>query len=107
MGEVAIAVYRPKPGMGTRLREVVSRHYPALLAGGFVTGQQAFVMRAASGAVVEVFEWVSRERKMAAHADPAVLQVWDDFEACAEFPELAALAEAGHPFATFEGMNSS
>lgn len=97
MGEVAIAVYRPKPGMGTRLREVVSRHYPAHLAGGFVTGQPAFVMRAASGTIVEVFDWPSQERKMAAHADPEMLQVWDAFEACARFPELAALAEAGHP----------
>jgi hypothetical protein len=104
MPPIAIACYRPLPGLEERLLDLVRRHHPALQAAGFATARQAFVMRAEDGTIVEVFEWTSTAAKMQAHEDAAVREIWDEMEACATFPELSSLREAANARASFEPL---
>jgi hypothetical protein len=38
-------------------------------------------MRTAGGTIVEIFEWVSQQAIAGAHNNPAVLDLWKQFEA--------------------------
>ena len=102
MGRIATACYRPRPGSDGRLAEVVREHQTVLRAGGFAAGRPPVVMRSEDGTVIEIFEWASREKKEAAHRDPAVLAVWARLEECAEIAALADLAEGTRQFASFD-----
>jgi quinol monooxygenase YgiN len=59
-------------------------------------------MRARDGTIVEVSEWKSREAIDAAHKNPNVLAMWEEFFALCDCVPLNTLAEAGEMFAGFE-----
>jgi hypothetical protein len=102
MGEFVIAVYKPKEGREQELAEIVRRHVPILRAEGLVTDRPAYAMRSSSGAVVEVFEWLSKEAIDRAHTNPAVAKLWEEFGAVSDYGTLAELPEANQMFAGFE-----
>ncbi len=105
MGRFVIAAYRPKPGRQAQLIELVSRHAGVLRAQGLISDRSAYVMRAAGGTVLEVFEWRSAEAIDEAHRNSAVQALWAEFgDACAYAP-LIELAEAQHPFAEFDAVS--
>ena len=104
MGRFVIAAYKPKPGMEPQLDAVVARHMKVLAAEGLVTDRPAYVMRAADGTVVEVFEWRSAEAIEQAHKSPAVGQLWGEFAAVCDYVPLVTLNEAQQPFAEFESL---
>src|SRR5205814_1331609 len=66
---VSIA-YRPKPGKGDELLELVQSRVPTLRQEGLVTDRAPTIMRARDGTIVEVSEWKSREAIDAAHKNP-------------------------------------
>ena len=101
MSHFAIACYRPKPGMESKLHDLVRSHFPVLAAQGLVTDRPPYIMQAGDGTVIEVFEWASLEAKNQAHRNEAVGQVWGKMAECADFPPIGDLAESRQPFSSF------
>ncbi len=104
MGRFAIVAYTPKAGMESQTLSVVWKHHDILRAHKLVTDRPAYVMRAAQGAVLEVFEWRSPESVEQAHRTPAVQALWEEFAAVCDFSPLSTLQEAGNMFAEFDSL---
>ena len=68
---------------------------------GLIWGTIPLVLRAADGTLLEIFEWVSQAAIDAAHENPAVLALWQRYEACCEYVTLGDLAEAKAMFPGF------
>jgi quinol monooxygenase YgiN len=100
----AIAAYRPKKGKERRLREVLKDHVPILRKEGLVTNRPPYLMRAADGTFVEVFEWKSAAAIEAAHQNPAVQAMWARFEEACTYESLVNLSESKEMFAIFESV---
>lgn len=105
MGEIVIAVYKPKQGKLDDLLKVVKDHVPTLRKLGYATDRPSQVMLASDGTVVEVFEWTSQEAVDKAHSDPAVHKLWGQFGACSDIGTIAALPGADQPFPHFKPVN--
>jgi hypothetical protein len=106
MGRIVIVAYRPKPGQRAALESLVRRHHARLLAQGLVTDRAPTLMRAADGAIVEVFEWISAAAIAAAHDTANVQQIWSEYSAVCDYVPLAELPEARELFAEFEPLVS-
>jgi quinol monooxygenase YgiN len=102
MGRFVIVAYSPKPGMADHLLAAVRKHLQVLRAEELVTDRPAYVMRAADGTVVEVFEWRSAEAIAKAHTAAAVQALWAEFGAACDYRPLSGLAECQQLFAEFE-----
>ena len=102
MAQFVIVAYRPKPGKESELLDLLKLHVPVLRGQGLATGRAAYVMRAANGVLVEVFECVSAEAVEAAHTNPTVLALWNQFWAVCDIETLANLPEAQRMFSPFE-----
>ena len=96
-----IVAYRPRPGQQAALLELVRGHVPILQRLGLATDRAPFVLQAADGSCVEVFEWASAAAIQAAHSHPEVHKLWAAFGAACEYVPLSQLAEAQGMFAEF------
>jgi quinol monooxygenase YgiN len=96
--------YRPIPGKGDELLELVRSRVLTLQKEGLVTDRAPTIMRARDGTIVEVSEWKSRKAIDAAHKNPNVLAMWEKFFAVCECVPLNNLAEAQEMFAGFEAV---
>jgi len=105
MGQMVIAVYRPRPGKEALLTELLRDHVSILRAEGLATARAPVLMRAKDGTMVEVFEWVSAETVARAHENPAVLAMWGRFEEACTYEKLASMPEASEMFAHFEPVD--
>ena len=104
MGRFVIVAYRPLPGKEQMLLDLTREHLPILRRLGLATDRESYVMRAADGTIIEVFEWKSAEAIAAAHQNP----VWADMcgrysEAC-EYIRLEGLEESKQMFAEFDSV---
>ncbi len=104
LGIYAIAAYRPKRGKEQQLREVLKDHLPILRKEGLVTDRPPYLMRAADGTFVEVFEWKSAAAIETAHENPQVRAMWARFEAACTYESLGNLKESKDLFANFESV---
>ena len=104
MGRCVIVAYTPKPAMAGRLRELVARHHRVLHGEGLVTDRPPWIMQAGDGTIVEVFEWRSVAAVAAAHENPTVQALWEEFAAVCEYRPLAGLAECAGLFAEFDAL---
>ena len=104
MGHFVIVAYTPKPGNEVQLLAAVKKHVQVLQEQALATDRPAYVMRAAGGAVVEVFEWRSAEAVSQAHTNPAVQALWAEFGAVCDYTPLARLTECQQMFAGFESV---
>jgi hypothetical protein len=104
MGEIVIAVYRPKPGQAEALAAEVRAHVPDLRAWGLATERPATAMRARDGTILEVFEWRDGGIE-AAHKDPRVLAMWERFGAACDMISLRDVAETAQLFAGFAPLD--
>ena len=110
MGRIVIACYRPKPGKQEALRRLILDHVATLRAQHLVTDRAPITMEAKDGTIVEVFEWVSSAAIEAAHTNPAVLAMWNQYESVCDYVPLNTVAEAADMFAEFtplEGVRPS
>jgi len=101
MGNMVIALFRPKPDKAADLMACMRDHLPVLRAQGLATDRPSVVLRAVDGTLLEIFEWVSQDAIDAAHGNPAVLALWQRYAACCEYVTLGALAEAKTMFPGF------
>jgi len=104
-GVCVIVAYRPKPGKEDDLLELVRSRVPTLRKEGLVSDRAPTIMRARDGTIVEVSEWKSREAIDAAHKNPNVLAMWEEFFALCDCVPLNTLAEASEMFASFEPID--
>ncbi len=101
-GVIVIVAYRPKPGKEKQTLELVRSRVPTLRKEGLVTDRVPMIMCARDGTIIEVSEWKSEDAIDAAHKNPNVLAMWNQFfEVCDCIP-LNTLAEANDLFAGFE-----
>jgi hypothetical protein len=105
MGNLVIAVYKPRAGKEAELLELLRVHLPVLRREGLATDRPPLVLRAQNGALLEIFEWTSAEATERAHTSEAVLALWGRFEAACEYSRLADLAEAQEMFAHFQPLD--
>ena len=101
-GVVVIVAYRPKPGKENELVDLVRSRVPTLRKEGLVSDRVPTIMRSRDGTIIEVSEWKSREAIDAAHKNPDVLAMWNQFFALCDCVPLKSLAEAEEMFAGFE-----
>ena len=90
---------------GDELLELVGSRIPTLRKEGLVSDRAPTIMRARDGTIIEVSEWKSREAIDAAHKNPNVLAMWEEFFALCDCVPLNTLAEAGEMFAAFETID--
>jgi len=105
MGRIVIVAYKPKPGRDSGLLQAVAKHLEVLGKEGLVTDRPAYVMGAADGTILEVFEWRSADAIQAAHANPAVQALWAEFAAVCDYVPLSSLAETHQMFAEFNAVS--
>jgi hypothetical protein len=101
MGHFTIAAYRPRPGKAEDLMQLVREHHPVLQREGLATERRPYVMQAADGTLIEVFEWTSSGSSQDAHHNAAVQALWARFHDACDYVSLSALAEGQAPFASF------
>jgi quinol monooxygenase YgiN len=104
LGRFVIVAYTPKPGQEQQLLAAVRKHLRVLRAENLVTEKPAYIMRAADGTIVEVFEWRSTAAINQAHSNPAVQALWEEFGAACEYTPLSKLAETNQMFAEFDSV---
>ena len=56
MGHTVIVACKPKPGKEAALKELMNTHLPILKKEGLVRDKESYIMEAADGTIVEVFE---------------------------------------------------
>jgi quinol monooxygenase YgiN len=94
-GVCPIVAYRPKPGREEELLRLVPARVPTLRREGLATERAPVILRAKDGTIIEVSEWKSDEAIDAAHRNPAVLAMWNQFFEVCDCVPLNTLAEAG------------
>lgn len=105
MGRVVIACYKPKSGHSESLRELLQIHRPVLRSQGLVTNREPIVVEAADGTVIEVFEWVSKEAIAAAHQNPVIAEMWEQYAKVCDYVPIGDVAEASQLFSEFEPVD--
>jgi quinol monooxygenase YgiN len=105
MGRFVIVAYTPKANKEQQLLAAVKKHLQVLQKEHLVTDKPAYVMRAADGTILEIFEWRSAEAIQQAHSNPAVQALWGDFGEACDYTPLSKLAEAQQMFAEFDAVD--
>lgn len=105
MGRVVIACYRPRAGRESELRDLARIHVPRLRAEGLVTDREPIIAVAADGTIVEVFEWISEAAIAAAHTNPAVRALWEEYEDVVTYVPIGEVAEAASLFSEFSPLS--
>ena len=101
MGRIVIACYRPKPGKEDALKALVVNHVATLRSLGLVTSRAPITMQSQDGTFIEVFEWTSQEAMQAAHGNPAVLKMWEEYGKACDYVPIGQVAEASQMFSSF------
>ena len=105
-GVIVIVAYRPKPGKKKEALALVRSRVPTLRTEGLVTDRVPTIMRARDGTIIEVSEWKSEDAIDAAHKNPNVLAMWNQFFQICDCVPLNTLAEANDLFAGFEPIEA-
>lgn len=104
-GQMVIVVYRPHTGKEQALLELIRDHLRVLRGQGLATERASLVMRAADGALLEIFEWKSKAAVDEAHGNPVIQAMWQKFNDACEFAPLSSLEESKQLFAPFEAVD--
>jgi hypothetical protein len=102
---IVLVVYKPFPGKEKELEKVVSKHFDLLRGQNLVTDRRPIVMRAESGSIIEIFEWLSAEAIASAHSNPDVLKLWDEFSLVCEYDRPVNVKELTNLFSEFEPIS--
>ncbi len=105
MGRIVIACYKPKSGMNERLRALMETHLSRLRDQDLVTARDSIMMEAEDGTIIEVFEWRSKAAIEAAHTNPRVLEMWEEYAEVCDYVPLETVPEASQLFAEFKSLD--
>jgi quinol monooxygenase YgiN len=101
VGRIVIVAYRPKPGKREALRDLIRDHVATLRSQDYVTDRLPITMEAQDGTIVEVFEWRSKEAIEAAHSNPVILRMWEQYRETCDYIPIAQVPEAAQLFSEF------
>src|ERR1043165_8419895 len=101
---IAVACYKPRSGKSKQLLKCVKDHLPILRSQKLVTPRKSIAMQSTNGTIVEIFEWKSAKSINDAHRNPAVLKLWERYDACCTFVQYSGLPEAKERFANFSPL---
>ena len=101
MGRIVIACYKPKPGQAQALKELMQVHFSLLKSQRLVTKRDSILMEASDGTIIEVFEWVSKEAIEAAHDNPVIAEMWEQYSRVCDYIPVGDVPEAGQLFSEF------
>ncbi|MBN9546763.1 MAG: hypothetical protein J0I19_14940 [Alphaproteobacteria bacterium] len=101
MGILVICSYKPRPGQDAEARRLMTEHVPLLRKHDLITARPVMQGEGKDGALVEIFEWDSREKSASAPHIPEIGAHWKAMAAAMEFVPLATLSEAQREFAHF------
>lgn len=104
-GRIVIVGLRPMHGQEGALLELVRNHIKILREEKLVTDRASIIMQAEDGAVIEVFEWKSKESMEAAHGNVAVMQLWEEFSKICEYVPVSTIQECKEIFSEFTPVN--
>jgi hypothetical protein len=105
MGKAVIVCYKPRPGKEAALKELMKTHLPRLKEQGLVRYKESYIMEAADGTIIEVFEWLSDDAIQKAHINPEVQKMWSEYAEVCDYVPIGSLSEAGHLFSGFTPLN--
>lgn len=105
MGITVIVGYKPKTGKEEALKEVMKTHLPILKQEGLVRDKESYVMEAADGTIIEVFEWLSKEAIEKAHSNSAVLEMWGKYAGVCDYIPVGNVTEINILFSGFKPLN--
>ena len=105
MGRIVVAGYKPKPGQSEALKELMQVHLPILKSQDLVTNRDSIMMVAEDGIIIEVFEWASEEAIEAAHSNPVVLEMWEQYEKVCDYVPVSEVAEIAQLFSQFTPLD--
>ncbi len=101
MGILVICSYRPRPGQEEEARLLMQGHVPLLRSHGLITERLEVQGVAATGELVEIFEWESAEKSRGAPAIAEIGAHWRAMGEVMDFVPLSQVPDAQHPFAHF------
>ena len=105
MGRIVIACYKPKPAREKELDQLMKTHIDRLRREGLVTDRESIIMKSASGTVIEVFEWASKEAIESAHHNPVVQKMWREYSEVCDYESPLNIEEFQNLFSEFEPVN--
>lgn len=101
MGILVVCSYKPRTDRAEEAKRLMEAHVPILRKHGLVTERAVVRGMGKDGALVEIFEWESREKSISAPSIPEVGTHWKAMAEAMEFVPLASLSEAQREFAHF------
>jgi hypothetical protein len=105
MRRLVLVVYSPLEGQGELLDELVRNHVPLLRKEGLVTTREPIIMKAQSGAVIEIFEWKSAQAIEEAHSNGEVQKLWAEFSKVCTYERPVNIEEFDNLFSEFQPAN--
>lgn len=101
---IVVVAYKPLPGKNADLEALTSSHHARLLKEGLVTNRPPVTLKAADETIIEIFEWVSKEAINAAHSNPTVLAMWQEFAQVCEYIPAGQVKEFQTMFSEFKPL---
>jgi len=101
---IVVVAYKPLPGQYAALEALTSTHHARLLRDGLVTNRAPVTFVAADQTIIEIFEWASKDAINAAHSNPTVLAMWQEFSAVCEYIPAGQVKEFQSMFSEFSPL---
>jgi quinol monooxygenase YgiN len=98
---IVMVGYKPLPGKAEALKELMKTHVLRLRKQGLVSDREPILMESKSGTIIEVFGWKSKEAIAAAHTNPEVQKMWDEYAEVCEYVPVGTLEETSSLFSEF------
>ena len=105
MSKGVIVIYRPKKGKDAALLQLVQDHISILQSQNLATERAPFIMKAADGSIIEVFEWKSADAIKEAHENKVVQELWERFSQVCDYEIPINVKEFQGLFSEFEMPN--
>lgn len=101
---IVVVGYRPKPGKGPLLEQLLKTHVDRLRKEGLISERQPIIAQASDGTYLEVFGWKSPEAIDQAHTNLEVQKMWEEFSEVCEYVPVGQLSEMSELFSEFKGI---
>lgn len=101
---IVIVGYKPHKGQEEKLQALLNIHVPLLRAEGLATDRAPILASAKDGTMIEIFGWKSKQAIEAAHFNPAVQKLWEDFAEICQYIPISESEEAQQLFSEFKAV---
>ena len=99
---LSLSAYRPRIDDRRSLEEHLRQEVEALRSRGHITHRPVPICRTEAGEYLVVLEWSTTTAVDDAHADAAILAIWERKAQLFEYVGVGELARASVPFAAYD-----